>query len=259
MLHLFLCILGLLLLLLLARGYYNVFLHPLSRYPGPLLYRASFLPLMLKHCQGDSTRYIEGLHMRYGPVVRVEPNLLSYADSQAWLDIYGHRKTGPEGPRGHLPKTSFGVRKNLNGVSDIVSHPAGLLLPPLISLEFLRASVNMGPFTTKLSASSEHDHRRMRRVMNHMFAPSALANEEPLVQRYVDKMVTRLREKAAQGEEVDMVMWYKYVLLAPTLFTMRRARPRFSDGIIQVTPPLICSVHWPSTRISAVLRAGSSM
>lgn len=124
MLSFALAILGLPALLLLARGFYNLFLHPLHRYPGPLLYRASFLPLMLKHCQGDSTWYIQDLHRRYGPVVRIEPNLLSYADSQSWLDIYGHRKTGPEAktrPRGHLPKTSFGVRTNLNGVSDIVS------------------------------------------------------------------------------------------------------------------------------------------
>jgi hypothetical protein len=61
--------------------------------------------------------------VRYGPVVRVEPNLLSYADPQAWHDIHGHRKTSPETsrvPRGYLPKTSFGVRKNLNGAPDIV-------------------------------------------------------------------------------------------------------------------------------------------
>lgn len=123
MLHLAVAVLGLPALLILVRGLYNVFLHPLRRYPGPLLYRASFLPLMLKHCHGDSTWCIQALHRRYGHVVRIEPNLLSYADSQAWLDIYGHRKTGPEAktkPRGNLPKTSFGVRTNLNGVSDVV-------------------------------------------------------------------------------------------------------------------------------------------
>lgn len=45
-----------------------------------------------------------------------------------------------------------------------------------------------------------------------MFAQGALAKEEPLVQRYVDKMVDRLRDKAIYGKEVDMVMWYKYVV-----------------------------------------------
>ncbi|KLU89742.1 hypothetical protein MAPG_08711 [Magnaporthiopsis poae ATCC 64411] len=181
MLTLSLYILGLPLMLLLARGFYNVFLHPLRRYPGPLLCRASFLPLMLEHCRGDSNRYIEALHRQYGPVVRVEPNLLSYADSRAWSDIYGHRRTEDKvKPRGALPKASFGVRTNLNGVADIIN------------------------------AHKEEDHRRMRRVMNHMFAPSALASEEPLVRRYVDKLITRLRERAARGEEVDMVMWYNY-------------------------------------------------
>ncbi|KAL8387040.1 hypothetical protein RB595_010202 [Gaeumannomyces hyphopodioides] len=181
MLRFCLYILGLLLVLLVARGLYNVFLHPLHRYPGPLLCRASFLPLTLEHCRGNSNKYIEALHKKYGPVVRVEPNLLSYADSRAWSDIYGHRRTEDKTrPRGALPKVSFGVRKNLNGVSDI------------------------------LNAPSENDHRRMRRVMNHMFAPSAIASEEPLVQRYVDKMIARLRERASLGEEVDMLMWYNY-------------------------------------------------
>ncbi|TLS24124.1 hypothetical protein PpBr36_08829 [Pyricularia pennisetigena] len=183
MLSFLLCVLATPVLLACARGFYNVFLHPLRRYPGPLLYRASFLPLMLKHCQGDSTRYIQSLHRRYGPVVRVEPNLLSFADGQSWQDIYGYRKTGPEAqtkPRGNLPKPTFGVRKNLNGISDIIN-------------------------------ANEDDHKRMRRVMNHMFAPGALTKEEPLVQRYVDKMVDRLRDKAIRDEEVDMVMWFKYV------------------------------------------------
>ncbi|KAI6377235.1 hypothetical protein MCOR31_001300 [Pyricularia oryzae] len=182
MLSFLLCVVGLAVLLICARGFYNVFLHPLRRYPGPLLYRASFLPLMLKHCHGDSTRHIQDLHKRYGPVVRVEPNLLSFADSQSWQDIYGHRKTGPEAqarPRGNLPKPTFGVRKNLNGVSDIIN-------------------------------ANEQDHKRMRRVMNHMFAQGALTKEEPLVQRYVDKMVERLKAEAIHGKEVDMVMWYNY-------------------------------------------------
>lgn len=55
----------------------------------------------------------------------------------------------------------------------------------------------------------------MRRVMNHMFAQGALTKEEPLVQRYVDKMVERLKAEAIHGKEVDMVMWYKYVLVYP--------------------------------------------
>ena len=68
--------------------------------------------------------------------------------------------------------------------------------------------------TKQINAPSEDDHKRMRRVMSHMFAQSALTSEEPLVQRYVDKMVSRLRERAAQHEEVDMVTWYKYALTA---------------------------------------------
>ena len=34
------------------------------------------------------------LHERYGPIVRVGPERLSYIDSNAWKDIQGHRADG---------------------------------------------------------------------------------------------------------------------------------------------------------------------
>ncbi|KAH8666581.1 cytochrome P450 [Xylariales sp. PMI_506] len=63
---------------------YNIFFHPLRRYPGPLLHRASKLPWALQ----------QRLHERYGPVVRIAPGHLSFTDPRAWRDIYGHRAAG---------------------------------------------------------------------------------------------------------------------------------------------------------------------
>lgn len=37
------------------------------------------------------------LHSRYGPVVRIAPNELAYADSAAWKDIYGNRSLHKNG------------------------------------------------------------------------------------------------------------------------------------------------------------------
>lgn len=114
---------------LLMRSLYNVFLHPLRNYPGPFLCRASFLKWMLVQCQGESNNYLQELHKKYGNVVRIEPNSLSFIDSQAWTDIYGH-KTGHRAgaaanankvSNGNLPKASYSVRTNANGYADIVS------------------------------------------------------------------------------------------------------------------------------------------
>ena len=116
---------------LLLRCLYNVFLHPLRKYPGPFLCRANFLKWMLVQCKGESSNYLQELHKKYGKVVRIEPNSLSFIESQAWPDIYGH-KTGhkagaaaaanPNQPStGNLPKSSYAVRTNANGYADIVS------------------------------------------------------------------------------------------------------------------------------------------
>ena len=112
---------------LLARSLYNVFLHPLRNYPGPFLCRANFLKWMLVQCQGESSNYLQELHKKYGNVIRMEPNSLSFIDSQAWQDIYGHKighRTGAnpnQPPNGNLPKSSYAVRTNANGYADIVS------------------------------------------------------------------------------------------------------------------------------------------
>ncbi|KAJ5600985.1 cytochrome P450 monooxygenase [Penicillium hetheringtonii] len=39
--------------------------------------------------QGHLHRYVRTLHERYGDVVRIAPDELSYSDEQAWKDIYG--------------------------------------------------------------------------------------------------------------------------------------------------------------------------
>ncbi|KAK8029628.1 hypothetical protein PG993_010919 [Apiospora rasikravindrae] len=156
----------------LARAIYNVYLHPLREYPGPLLCRATFLTWMLIQCRGESTNFIHAQHKRYGPVVRIEPNLLSYSDGQAWRDIYGHKTGANSTAVGNLPKPPYAVRTNPNGFSDIINVP------------------------------TEHGHRRMRKLMTHMFSAAALAGQEPLIRGYVDKLVAMLQ--ARSGEPLDI-------------------------------------------------------
>lgn len=107
---------------------YNVFVHPLARYPGPLLARISPVG-SLKHSLDTSDwsgyRYIasggfseDGGHLMstsciwnmvsylhdhgnqswqlIGPIVRIMPNELSFTEPQAWKDIYGHRQGHPQ-------------------------------------------------------------------------------------------------------------------------------------------------------------------
>ncbi|KAF9444561.1 cytochrome P450 [Macrolepiota fuliginosa MF-IS2] len=70
---------------------YRLFLHPLSRFPGPCLaaatnYYAAYYDLWI---EGGQVEQLEKLHRIYGPVVRIGPNQLHFDDPQAFGDIYG--------------------------------------------------------------------------------------------------------------------------------------------------------------------------
>ncbi|KAF1846085.1 benzoate 4-monooxygenase cytochrome P450 [Cucurbitaria berberidis CBS 394.84] len=70
---------------------YRVFFHPLAKYPGPLSYKLSGWPLLWQAYTGD--RHIWHLkdHEKYGPIVRIAPNTLSFNTASALSTIYGPR------------------------------------------------------------------------------------------------------------------------------------------------------------------------
>lgn len=68
---------------------YRLFLHPLARYPGPILAKLSsvYMVSAVAQCRDTYTRY--DLHKKYGKVVRTGPNELCFADTPSIKDIYG--------------------------------------------------------------------------------------------------------------------------------------------------------------------------
>jgi len=83
---------GILLAFAIKQLVYNVFIHPLRDFPGPIAHRASVLPSVLMLWSGRQHILLKNLHDRYGPVVRVGPNELSFIDPKAWSDMYGSRR-----------------------------------------------------------------------------------------------------------------------------------------------------------------------
>ena len=65
--------------------------HPLRAVPGPWANSVSELPATLALAKGNQHIYYRSLHERYGPVVRVSPNELSFASADAREEIYGFR------------------------------------------------------------------------------------------------------------------------------------------------------------------------
>jgi hypothetical protein len=108
--------------------FYRAFIHPLSKYPGPKLWAMTKIPYDIYLFRGILPFKVAELHEKYGPVVRITPNELSYITEDAWNDIF--------------TKQPGGVILEKNAVAAPQRPPKGI----------------HGIFTTK----SEQDHARMR-------------------------------------------------------------------------------------------------
>lgn len=73
-----------------SQAFYNLFLHPLHRYPGPRTWIAFPILRHVAGMRGVLDQEMRRLHKKHGDVVRFSANQLSFITAQAWKDIYGH-------------------------------------------------------------------------------------------------------------------------------------------------------------------------
>ena len=69
---------------------YRLYFHPLSKYPGPLLARISPLPIIIALVRGRLPFFVKNAHDKYGSIVRIMPNELSFDEEPAWKVGYFH-------------------------------------------------------------------------------------------------------------------------------------------------------------------------
>ncbi|KAF4478116.1 Trichothecene C-15 hydroxylase [Colletotrichum fructicola Nara gc5] len=140
----------------------------------PKAWTASRVRYAISQIDGRPHEDLLRLHDKYGPVVRIADNELSFIHPDAWKDSNGHRKgSKPENVK--EPLATVGNEHNLFGAS----------------LE---------------------DHSRMRRVLSHGFSMQAILDQQPLISVYVDLFIRRLHEHCKNGTSpVDMVTWYNRV------------------------------------------------
>ncbi|KAF4637596.1 hypothetical protein G7Y89_g479 [Cudoniella acicularis] len=160
------------LLYLVGLAFYRLYLHPLAHFPGRKLHAISALPCAYYMAKGRLPFNNRLLHDKYGPVVRISPNELSFTSAQAWEDIYGFKTGG----HAQLPKDPIhlGSVDPLNGFAPI----------------------------TLLNGV---EHGRQRRAWSYAFSERALLENEGHIQGYVDKLINHLRQR--ECEEVDLASW----------------------------------------------------
>lgn len=124
----------------------------------------------------------EALHNIYGPVLRIAPNEVTFADEEAWVDI-------------------FQTRSNYE---QFLKDPLWWSRQP-------------GQPNSLLSAIDPEEHANIRKVLAPSFTPRALRAQEPIIHRYVNLLVERLQELVAAAEdngekaaEIDMTPWFHF-------------------------------------------------
>ncbi|PUU73918.1 cytochrome P450 [Tuber borchii] len=155
----------------LGRAFYNVFFHPLSKIPGPKLCAATDFIVAYHFLSGRYPFYIKSLHDKYGTVVRIGPNQLSFSSASSWQDIYGHSYR-----RKLFPKSTF--------YSYGARHLGNELDP--------------------------QRHSEMKRKLSHGFSVKALSEQEDIVHNYLDKFIRQINVYAAGPKGDEMVKWYNF-------------------------------------------------
>ncbi|KAI0148397.1 putative cytochrome P450 monooxygenase [Xylariaceae sp. FL1272] len=169
--------LSLCLLYIVGTAVYNVFLHPLRKYPGPLLHKLSPIPRYWTFLTGRLSFEMLELHKRYGNAVRIGPNEVAFSSPQAWHDIYGHKKAGEE----EFPK--------YDGFYRLLKH-----IPPSVISE------------------GRHEHGAIRRQLAHGFSEKSMRAQEPIIGAYVTLLMQRLHEALDRNPQasVDLSQYYNW-------------------------------------------------
>ncbi|KAF2030214.1 benzoate 4-monooxygenase cytochrome P450 [Setomelanomma holmii] len=160
---------------------YNAYLHPLRHYPGPFLWRSFRMPYVIATQRGELHKRLKKLHTNFGPIVRIAPNELSYADGGAWKDIYLNRV-------GVAP-----FERNRTWFMKMTPDEPNSILGP-----------------------DEDDHARFRRAFANSFSDKSLRDYAPVVERYVDLFLSKLKEpdggRRWTEKTVDMEKWINYLI-----------------------------------------------
>ena len=123
---------------------------------------------------GKYVHTIKSLHDRYGPVVRVSPNELSFCSESSWKTIYGHVQGRREFQKSSMYDSAPGEAPSVLGIRDIDTHAF------------------------------------VRKTLSHAFSAGALAAQEDLVQDHIDLFVKQVSTHCTK-EPGDVTKWYNYL------------------------------------------------
>ncbi|KAK7703314.1 hypothetical protein SLS57_010963 [Botryosphaeria dothidea] len=163
-----------------ADAIYNIYFHPLSKFPGPRHAAAWNLIYVYHMFRGNAVHWIDSVHKQHGEIVRIGPERLSYTKPEAWKEVYGHKTAG----RKASPKDTRFLNGEANGFNSVLTEP------------------------------SDAEHGAQRRIFAHAFSDRALSQQDELIGRYVDDLIRLVHRAAAKSPtgaaELDAVKLYNF-------------------------------------------------
>lgn len=121
--------------------------------------------------------HTKAIHDKYGSIVRLSPNELSFNTPKAWEDIYGLRPGRP-----NLAKDPIHV-----------------------------GSVDPVPGVSTISMADNETHARQRRALSHGFSQQALWEQQETVQSFVTKLINNIDDFAQQKKGFNIVDWFNFM------------------------------------------------
>lgn len=169
-------VVGFIVVYVVVRAVYNLYFHPLAKFPGPKLAAISPIFFARTSINGRSIDIMKALHEKYGDVVRWAPDELSFNSAQAWDDIYKPHKPGEV----FVKDTKF-----------------------YIADETLRAK-------QLANIIDPEEHHIARKMLDHAFSPKALSEQEDMVIKYADMLMTAMNEESRKGP-INLKDYYNWV------------------------------------------------
>ena len=154
--------------------------HDYDDIPGPFLARFTNLWLLYQSRLAQRSLAVDEAHARYGKVVRIAPNHISIADSDAIQEVYGHG----------------------NG---------------FLKSSFYDAFVSTGGHRGMFNVRDRAQHTRKRKIVSNTFSPKSISQFEPYVHSNLELFVKRWDEMAAaksnpeQYTKMDVLSWFNYL------------------------------------------------
>ncbi|KAH0432722.1 hypothetical protein CcaCcLH18_06298 [Colletotrichum camelliae] len=168
------------------RALYNIFLHPLSKYPGPKLAAVTDLWYAFAWTSGRWPFIMEETHRKYGDVVRIAPNELSFCSPRSYKDIYGHATKD--------------------------------------KLPFLKSEWydNGDEYPGLVSVRDPMEHRKQKQSLSSAFSSRSLRDQEYVVHQYVDlfiEQIGKLGGPHTQGVNVtEAFNWLTFDIIGDLTF-----------------------------------------